>query len=138
MANVTSVSRVPRRKQAVLFGAIMMHEQLTNFEFRPEHPYGGCKICGAVFQSAACRNDATPYVDRVALVTEWRTKHAKTHTSLQHAELANSGMWALPQAQMKLAPFGIVPMSAVSVTRDAEADQALLEAPRAPIDDAES
>lgn len=110
---------------------------LTNFEFDQAFPYAGCRICGKVFQPQILRRDAVPYERRVLIVRHWRVNHAKTHTEFEHRSLALSGQWATPLAQTRLAPFGIVDMTDRGTTLNQESDAALIEAPRAPIDDAD-
>lgn len=106
--------------------------------------WAACRICGAIFQSVLNSTQVSDeeywssYEIRLAAqleTHEWRQKHNKTHSESEHAALAASGRTMTPEAALKLAPFGIVP---VADAEDAEVAQAMREAPRAPVDDVES
>jgi len=67
----------------------------------------------------------------------WAVNHAtKNHTQGEHEMLRGSGLYMTPEASKRLAPFGIVPLS--QLVQDEATSMALLEAPRAPTDDATS
>lgn len=118
-------------------GTMVGAKQLSGFEFDQAYPYAGCRICGRIFQPTICRNDDVPMQRRIAIVRRWRLHHASKHTEREHIELALSRLWATPEAQLRLAPFGIADMTDRGESLNAVSDQALLEAPRAPIDDAD-
>lgn len=124
-------------KSHILMNTMVGARALTNFEFDQAFPYAGCRICGRVFQPAMCRKESVPIERRVSLVKTWRVRHAHTHSIDEHRLLALSGQWATPLAQTRLAPFGIVDMTDRGQILNSESDQALIEAPRAPIDDAD-
>ena len=112
-------------------------EGLTGFVFDPSKNHAGCGICGEVFQSILDRLQWPTYEEwqrALDMRTEWRIKHARTHSSAQHRQLKESGLFALPEAAGKLASFGIIPLTD-TILHD-EVAHALLEAPRAPTDDA--
>lgn len=107
--------------------------------------YTGCLICGEVYQSRLDRkvrrikdgempNLLNKYESYVYLAKElrqrWTVEHAKTHTDQEHAQLKASGAFCTPEAALKLTPLGIFPLDDAS-----DATIAMLEAPRAPLDD---
>ena len=124
--------------------SIVGQEELTNFGFRKDRPYGGCRLCGDLFQPQFMR-EANYIQYEVATarrlagereIAEWREKHnSDRHTAAEHLALAESGLTFTPQAAYKLAPFGLVPVADAEVP---EIAQALLEAPRAPSDDVDT
>lgn len=128
---------VLKYKKHVLIGTMVGANQLTNFEFDQSMPYGGCRICGTVWQPAVLRNITVNIERKVRIVKAWRKNHALSHTAEEHRALALSGLWALPEAQQKLAPFGIIDMTAYTPAQNDQLDSALLEAPRAPVNDAD-
>jgi hypothetical protein len=111
------------------------------FRFRKDREYAACRICGAVFQSELAHiAGEEEYIlnsdIRIAIAIEtkeWRSNHNKKHSPKEHILLRKSGLTFTPEAAHRLAPFGIV-----SLDSDSEIASALLEAPRAPHDDAES
>lgn len=128
--------------KAILDHSIVGQSALTNFTFREDRPYAGCRICGEVFQPSFFRSATDmqmthPVYHRDIFeaheeIARWRVNHNKKHTSRQHLQLAESGMVFTPEASLKLAPFGLV---AVGDAQDSEIAGALREAPRAPSSD---
>jgi len=80
--------------------------------------------------------DASLFESAVAIETrEWRNRHNKMHTEAEHRAFRASGRTFSPEAALKLAPYGLVSLD------DAQEDEvahAMLEAPRAPVDDVET
>jgi len=112
--------------------------ELTGLQFDPTCNHAGCGICGEVFQSPLDRLQSPTvgeWSKALELRTEWRIRHAGTHTAAQHRQLRLSGLFALPEAAQKLASYGIIPLT--DTVRHDEVSHALLESPRAPSDDVE-
>lgn len=107
-------------------------DSLTNLEFRIDRPYRCCLVCGAVFQTESDRR-LSP-LSAVAR-QEWANSHSKTHPASLHRKLAMSGNFALPDAALKLAAFGIFSLNDLVLSD--EVSDALGEAPRQPNNDAE-
>ena len=107
--------------------------ELVNYKFDLNKPYAGCGICGEVYQTDLDRAGDDPFY-AFTKRTEWRNAHARTHSDNEHRLLKNSGLLALPEAAQRLASYGIIPLTD-SVKND-EVPIALLESPRAPINDA--
>lgn len=127
----------PNKPHLVLTGGMVGADALTGFVFDPSKNHAGCGICGEVFQSNLDRLQTPTYEEYMRALdkrTEWRIKHARTHTPAQHRQLHISGLFALPEAATKLAAFGIIPLT--DTVRHDEIGHALFEAPRAPTDDA--
>jgi hypothetical protein len=119
-------------------------QSATTLSIRKDREFAGCRICGAVFQSrmAIEVSDEEWEAERVIFETavaietrQWRNKHSAKHPMREHVALEKSGLTFTPEATIKLAPFGLVPVSDAEVT---EIAQAMREAPRAPIDDVET
>lgn len=110
-------------------GFLVGRDLLINFKFDPAHPYAGCRICGAVYQSTINRTGST------AGLTEWRVLHNKRHTEKEHLELVASGRNLTPEAAQKLATYGIIDFTGLVL--DNELAHAYAEAPRAPLNDVE-
>ena len=119
-------------------------QSATTLTIRKDREFAGCRLCGAVFQSRMAIEvgdeewaaDRLVFETAVAIETrEWRTKHSRKHTKRAHMQLEESGLTMTPEAAIKLAPFGLVPVGDAEVV---EIAQALREAPRAPIDDVET
>lgn len=116
-------------------------QELTTLTIRKDREWAGCRICGATFQAnKAIKTPNDLYTREVELevaieTREWRTKHAGIHSSSVHESFQRSGRTFAPDAALKLAPFGIVPIEDAS---DPEVAQALLEASRAPFNDVET
>jgi len=127
-----------RRPHLVLVSGMPGHKALEGFVFDPTKNHAGCGICGKVFQSDLDRLSSPTSQDLVEALhkrTEWRLNHARTHSDAEHRQLAQSGLFALPEAAEKLASFGIIPLT--DTVKHDEVSYALLEAKRAPSDDAE-
>jgi hypothetical protein len=119
-------------------------QSLTSLSVRKDREFAGCAICGAVFQSrlAIELSDEEWNADRkvfeiaVAIETrEWRDRHNKTHSEKVHRAFRASGRTFSPEAAHKLAPFGLVSLDDCN---EDEVAHAMLEAPRAPVDDVET
>jgi len=126
------------RPHLVLVTNMPGRDDLTNLQFDPTCNYAGCGICGKVFQSDLDRVlHPEPYqqVEALRMRTDWRLRHARTHSEAQHRQLQESGLFALPEATEKLAAFGIIPLT--DTVKHEEVNSALLAASRAPTDDAE-
>lgn len=128
----------------VLLDHSIVGQSETTLTIRKDREFAGCRLCGAVFQSrmAIEVSDEEWAADRLVFETavavetrQWRTEHNRTHAGGEHIHLAASGLTFTPEAAIKLAPFGLVPVGDAEVV---EIAQALREAPRAPIDDVET
>jgi hypothetical protein len=125
------------------------HHALVNFKFVLRAPWSACRICGAVYQTELDRralqmmldNDpmyAAVYEESTRLRDDWRVKHERAfHTDREIRLLNLSGLSVTPEAAINLAPYGIIPIGGAGNVYIDEIDEALFEAPRAPIDDAE-
>lgn len=132
-------------------------------EFVVEAPFSACRLCGAVYQSAHDRlclvlreqgrlvehydsfhNKSFFYghpkdVGTLQEANERRERWRKLHERRYHSdeEIAKhlaTGFAFTPKAANRLAPFGITPLG----NMHDEIVDALFEAPRAPVNDAES
>lgn len=108
--------------------------------FNPARDYTFCRVCGTIYQPELNRvplDDYTPGVQAAArrLRQEWSHKHARLHTSAEHRQLHLSGRALTPEAQFRLAAFGVVAVTDLSL--DAENAAAGLAAPRLPNNDVE-
>lgn len=65
-------------------------------------------------------------------IDKWRKRHNRTHSTREHAALEKSGRMLTPDAAYRLTPFGFI-----DIDPDEEVAQAMLQAPRAPVDDVE-
>lgn len=119
-------------------------QSATTLTIRKDREFAGCRVCGAIFQSrmAIEVSDEEWEADRLVFETavavetrQWRNKHTRTHSKRAHMQLEESGLTFTPEAAIRLAPFGLVPVGDAEV---AEIAQAMREAPRAPIDDVET
>jgi hypothetical protein len=114
-------------------------QSLTSLTIRKDREFAACRICGAIFQPWL--NTDTPdheYNSEIRLaasieVLEWRSKHNAQHPDKEHIRFNQSGRTMTPEAAIKLAPFGLVPLDG-----DDEIAQALAEAPRVPVNDVET
>lgn len=104
-------------------------------EFDPKRDHSYCRICGTVYQTQPAPNTAQEVLDAELLRRRWSQKHARLHTTRQHRQLAQSGMHCTPEALVKLAPLGIIPVSDIVLSDESE--HAGLTAPRMPTTDAE-
>jgi hypothetical protein len=106
--------------------------------FKPNRDHVACGVCGKVYQHPNSRLDAPTSGETLrAFVArrEWSLKHAKTHSSTQHRQLALSGRKVTPEAAALLVTYGVIPLT--DIVMDAEHRHAARTAPRAPIDDVE-
>ena len=125
----------------VLLDHSIIGQTLTSLTIRKDREFAACRICGDIFQPWL--NTDTPdheYNSEIRLaasieVLEWRSKHNSKHSDAEHIRFNRSGRTLSPEAAIRLAPFGLVP---IGDSDDAEIAQALAEAPRAPIDDVQS
>lgn len=125
----------------VMFGPAITRGEANalGMDFDPNSPYSGCRLCGALFQSHLDRSPVKSLEQEIQAVTwrrEWTLKHAKTHPTHEHVALEKSGMWATPDATVRLASVGVVPVSDIIISKDGN-EQAGLEAPRVPTHDSE-
>lgn len=109
--------------------------------FIPDRPHTMCRICGSVFQPGLDRVPQDEYTMEVQYAAEiqrreWSQTHARTHTSTEHRQLHLSGRAFTPEALVRLAPLGIIPITDMAL--DEECAAAGLEAPRMPTNDVES
>lgn len=122
----------------------IVNQVATTLTINKDREFAACRICGAIFQSwlntTAVSDEeykADPALELAAALEtmEWRRNHNLKHSEATHRAFRASGLTFTPEAAHKLAPFGLVPVD------DALAPEhacALLEAPRAPVDDVES
>lgn len=123
----------------------MNAETLPGLQFELNAAYTGCLICGEVYQSRLDRkvlaitkdvNHPLRYlldsytITATRLRKEWSKKHARMHTEAQHVALRLSGQFCTPEAALRLTPLGIF-----SLDPNDEVAAAMLEAPRAPLND---
>ena len=127
-------------------GAQIGLTSLPGLQFHPSASYSGCKLCGKVFQSNLDRKlfallnepiKDDQLIERVKVQADylrqmWREEHSKTHPEEEHRSLKLSGEFCTPEAALKLVPLGITPLQ-----HEGEVAAAMLEAPRAPLDDVE-
>ena len=126
-------------------GAMVGYTALTNFEFDPNKPFAGCRICGDIFQTQFDRADPSPtntpqqvqaYHDYCTeLRKEWSLRHARKHHDYQHRSLVLSGAWCTPEAAQRLAAYGVIALT--DMVMNDEVEHALRVAPRAPTADAQ-
>jgi hypothetical protein len=69
-------------------------------------------------------------------IVDWRSRHNRKHTDKERNSLVASGLSFTPEAAIKLAPFGLAPVTD-SVFNE-ETHIAMMEAPRAPVDDVDT
>ena len=108
---------------------------LDGFAFEPSKPHSYCNICGDYFQSELDRL-SLPLPSEVYAAAElrrrWSVKHSGSHTSAEHRSYKASGLFMLPEAALRLIPFGIVPISDIVLDESNSSRQAASEAPRSP------
>jgi hypothetical protein len=140
----------PKTNSLTMMGAQVGLTSLTNLSFDPSKPYSGCRLCGALFQSAIDRDPIREYFKHpddydqdyhnvlwfaLDMRKEWTRKHAKLHSEKEHNMLRISGRWATPEASERLATMGV--FSVTDLVLDNEVSSALAESPRVPTNDAE-
>lgn len=109
--------------------------------FLPDRNHTACKICGTIFQSWFDQLPLDEVDDETIMAgliqrMDWSKRHARTHSQHVHDTLRKSGRFATPEATVKLAAYGISPIS--DMVFSDESAQAALEAPRCPLDDVET
>jgi len=119
--------------------------ETLGLEFMPDKPFIGCRVCGAIYQSAIDRdhpfNDLPEHMalsrayEAMLRRKEWSQRHARTHTSQEHLNLAMSGAWCTPEAAQKLAACGVIAMSDMIFNQESAC--ALHEGSAVPINDVE-
>lgn len=128
----------------VLLDHTIVGQKLTSLSVRKDREFAACRLCGAIFQARLAielsdeewESDPSLFEQAVAVETaEWRSKHNRKHSEKEHLAFSKRGLTFTPEAAIKLAPFGLVP---VADATDPEIAQALAEAPRAPINDVET
>lgn len=146
-ASALSRSRTPTmpstpQERYVAAASLRFHTSLIGmpdeFTFNAAYPHTYCKICGEVFQRAADRDptqNILDILDNQEIRRNWSCSHARTHPSRLHNLLKLSGVWALPDAVIKLATYGIHTIG--SGVLNEEVKFALSEAPRMPNNDVE-
>lgn len=131
-------------RQVIFSGSIVGRDLLPGLEFNPTYFYSGCCICGEVYQTEADRNPPSVtdpkriewLEDQNRRHTTWRNQENKQHPEHEHRMLILSGNWCTPEAALKLAPLGIFSLTDLVIS--GEVSDALRQAPRAPVDDAQS
>jgi hypothetical protein len=88
-------------------------------EINLENGFTYCRICGEVFASADIHERQV-----------WSFAHSNKHSFIEHIGLDVSGNWLTPEAAIKLAPYGVIPLA--DMLRDTAVAQAMFEAPRMP------
>lgn len=78
-------------------------------KFDANYPYTGCLICGAVYQTDLDRLGESEFAS--AGRKRWASKHATTHSRLQHLALRQSGRMYTPEAAQRLAAFGLISLT---------------------------
>lgn len=95
---------------------IVLSNLPTGFE---QKPHTWCGICGAIFHH-----------DDIEVRRAWSFKHADGHSEREHKLLALSGHSMTPEAALRLAPYGIVDVTAATTSQEHE--QAYLESKPVP------
>lgn len=125
----------------VILDHTIVGQEQTSLSFRKDRRYAGCRLCGVLFQPRAAietpddRYTLALQVRVEAEIADWRKKHSRQHPDREHLSFSASNLTFTPEAANRLAPFGLVP---IGDGEDPEIAVALLEAPRAPVDDVES
>ena len=126
----------------ILLDHSIVGQSATTLTIRKDREYAACRICGAIFQSIL--NIKTSDVEYAPLIklaatietNEWRVKHNKRHSVREHMAFRASGLTLTPEAAIKLAPYGLVPV--MDAYSNHEIVDALALAGRAPVDDVET
>jgi len=125
----------------VLLDHSIVGQSATSLSIRKDREYAACRICGDIYQPWLNQLSDEEYNENLhglaasIEILEWRTKHNRTHSEKTHKSFRQSGRTCTPEAAIKLAPFGLVP---IGDANDPEIRQALAEAPRAPTDDVQT
>ena len=85
--------------------------------FDPNGPYTYCRLCGDIFQCLTVPEPQNTYVRQ-----SWAVRHSSSHSKQEHDTYNKSNYYIMPEAQIKLAPFGII-----SLEQSDEVRIALLE-----------
>lgn len=93
--------------------------EASNGELNLVNGFTYCRLCGDLF----IHNNE--YNRRI-----WSFDHSETHHPVEHIALERSGNWLTPEAAIRLAPYGVIPLGDMVV--NAAVAQAMLEAPRMP------
>lgn len=143
------MSRIPPTPRRLLLDHSIVGGSDIGLTIRKDRNLAACRICGAIFQPKYFMHapdeifgeftDANMkrIYDGEREILDWRAEHNKKHTDEEHLRFATSGLLFTPEAAEKLAPFGLVPVSDVTMG-NMEVAQALEGAPRAPFNDAET
>lgn len=131
-----------RNKQIIASGLAI--DLPSDLRFDINKPYSGCNLCGAVYQGPLDLRVPPGHLPENSMIAklaydareEWRLKHSKTHSEMEHRMLALSGRWATPEAAQRLAALGI--MSVVDMVIDDEVASALAEGSSIPEKEVES
>lgn len=125
---------------SLLLDHSIVGQSLTTLTIRKDREFAACRICGAIYQSTINKETPdrayTPLKEWIAhgQTLRWREDHNRNHPEKVHLAFRASGLTLTPWAAHRLAPFGLVPIADAT---DPEVAMAMLEAPRAPVDDAE-
>jgi hypothetical protein len=82
--------------------------------FDPDKPYCFCNLCGDIFQDITINEPKNTELRR-----SWSISHSLKHSQQEHKNYVNSGLKFLPEAQIKLAAFGIIEINNNDETRQA-------------------
>jgi hypothetical protein len=128
-----------RGKPAIMLTGMMIGKP-AEMSFIPNRDYTYCRVCGTIYQPALSQVPDHEYTAEVQyaatlLRREWSHNHAYTHSSTEHRQLHLSGRHLTPEAQTRLAAFGLIALTDLAL--DAESAAAGLEAPRMPDNDVE-
>jgi hypothetical protein len=88
--------------------------QVATAVFDPNESYSYCRLCGAIYQAID-----VPEPLNTAMRRNWSEDHSNNHSEKEHANYANSGLFLTPEAQIRLAAFGIVDLTANDEIRQA-------------------
>jgi hypothetical protein len=120
--------------------SIVGKETLVNFEFYPDRDYTLCRVCGAIFQAEITFSDEWHSPANLLMAygerREWSHRHALTHSTTQHRQLAESGRLLTPEAAHRLAAYGIAPVGDMVFSE--EHARACLESNPVPTDSVET
>lgn len=93
--------------------------EASDGELNLENGFTYCRLCGDLFIH---KNKINRQV--------WSFTHAIEHSPVEHIALERSGNWLTPEAAIRLAPYGVIPLGDMVV--NTAVAQACLEAPRMP------
>ena len=133
------------KSMPVILDHSIVGQSATTLTINKDREFAACRICGAIFQSYFNTNaisdeeyaaDPTLALAAKCETQEWRRFHNLKHPESVHRAFRATGLTLTPEAALKLAPFGIVPIGDALTNDDTPC--ALLEAKRAPQDDVET